>query len=323
MKKSTKILLIVALSLVLLGCVVFLIYMSANHWNLDRSNSVQMVTTKVEIPEDFRSITVRSETEIITFLPSENGKCEVVFNEWEEGRHTAEVHSGTLTVGLVGEVKWLDVILPDPFDAATITVYLPKREYDSLLIEESTGSITIPEDFRFGSMELRLSTGTVRCGASAEGLLRIKSATGAVLLEELSAGELDLSTSTGSVGLSSVACKGSVSLSVTTGKAELTNVTCKNLRSDGSTGKLVLNSVVAAEELSVTRSTGSVELNGCDAGSISIETDTGSVTGSLLTDKIFYAQSDTGKVDVPRTVTGGICEIRTDTGNIRIEISPN
>ena len=51
-----------------------------------------------------------------------------------------------------------------------------------------------------------------------------------------------------------------------------------------------------------------------------MKTDTGDVTGSLLSDKIFLAESDVGSVDVPKTTTGGVCEIRTDTGKIAITI---
>ena len=51
-----------------------------------------------------------------------------------------------------------------------------------------------------------------------------------------------------------------------------------------------------------------------------VETDTGDVTGSLLSDKVFITKSDTGSIDVPKTVTGGKCEITTDTGDIKIEI---
>lgn len=44
------------------------------------------------------------------------------------------------------------------------------------------------------------------------------------------------------------------------------------------------------------------------------------MTGSLLSDKIFFAQSDVGSVDVPKTTTGGICEITTATGAIEMTI---
>ena len=63
-----------------------------------------------------------------------------------------------------------------------------------------------------------------------------------------------------------------------------------------------------------------MEFNHCDAETICVNTDTGSVTGTLLTDKVFIIETDTGSVNVPKSITGGRCEITTDTGNIRITI---
>ena len=76
-----------------------------------------------------------------------------------------------------------------------------------------------------------------------------------------------------------------------------------------------------AEKFSVTRTTGYVKLDGCDASEIVIKTDTGDVTGTLLTEKVFIAHTDTGRVKVPNTTSGGRCEITTDTGNIKITIA--
>ena len=61
-------------------------------------------------------------------------------------------------------------------------------------------------------------------------------------------------------------------------------------------------------------------LDVCVLAEIYIETDTGSVSGTLLSDKVFLAETDTGRVSVPKTTHGGRCEITTDTGNIRIEV---
>ena len=44
------------------------------------------------------------------------------------------------------------------------------------------------------------------------------------------------------------------------------------------------------------------------------------LTGTLRTEKVFITASDTGKVNVPKTITGGRCEITTATGNIEIEV---
>ena len=94
---------------------------------------------------------------------------------------------------------------------------------------------------------------------------------------------------------------------------------CKNLISGGSTGDIILSGVVAAEKNSITRSTGDIKLDWCDAGEIYIKTDTGDVSGRLLSDKVFFAKTDTGKIKVPKSTSGEVCEIETDTGNIIFE----
>ena len=59
-----------------------------------------------------------------------------------------------------------------------------------------------------------------------------------------------------------------------------------------------------------------------DADSIKVKVSTGNVTGTLTSDKIFNYSTGTGKVELPSSTSGGLCEITTSTGDIRIEISP-
>ncbi len=73
--------------------------------------------------------------------------------------------------------------------------------------------------------------------------------------------------------------------------------------------------------MSIQRNTGSVKFNKSDAGEIKVVTTTGDVKGTLLTDKVFIVNTNTGKKEVPNTITGGRCEITTDTGDIKISIS--
>ena len=82
-----------------------------------------------------------------------------------------------------------------------------------------------------------------------------------------------------------------------------------------------MKNVIASEKFSIQRDTGDVTFEGCDAREIFVKTDTGKITGTLLSEKDFSAcRSDTGNVRVPATVSGGKCELITDTGNIKIEI---
>ena len=120
--------------------------------------------------------------------------------------------------------------------------------------------------------------------------------------------------------VSETSVEGDISVEVSTGKTKLTNVTCKDLFSDGDTGDIDMVNLIAEGTLSVERSTGNVKFDGCDASEIFVETDTGDVKGSLLSEKLFITETDTGRVEVPHSVEGGRCEISTDTGDIKISI---
>ena len=75
--------------------------------------------------------------------------------------------------------------------------------------------------------------------------------------------------------------------------------------------------ILANDKIDIRRSTGSVKLVDSDANSLYIKTSTGSVNLTLLSEKVFYATSSTGSVSVPKSTTGGLCEIHTSTGSIK------
>ncbi len=317
MSKRTKIWLIAAASLVTIGAIIFAAAMTAYHWDFSRLSTDHFETNTYEINEEFSDIKLNTETADILFAVSDDNTGRVVCYEAEKMKHSVSVQDGTLTVSVVDDREWYERI-GISFHSPKVTVYLPKTEYVSLVIKESTGDITLPKDFTFGSMDLSLSTGHVDSLASSLGLVRIETSTGDIHLQNLSAGELDLIVSTGHVDVQSVSCEGNVGVCVSTGDTRLTDISCNSINSDGSTGNITLKNVVTKEMISIERSTGDVRLEGCDAGELDIHTDTGSVTGSLLSSKVFIVHSDTGKIDVPETTSGGKCKITTDTGDIQI-----
>lgn len=319
MSKRTKIWLITASALVALGLIVFTVAMTVNHWNFKNFGNVKYETETFEIEEEFHSISMDTETADILFLRSEDGKCRVVCFEPEDATNSVAVQDGTLKITETYEKGWRGLI---GFSTQTpkITVYLPSAEYRTLRIAEHTGNIEIPKDFCFNDMDLSASTGNVKNAASVTGLIKIATSTGNIRLENLSAGALELSASTGTIIAEAVTCEGDTTIHVSTGNVKLTGVTCKSLLSGGSTGNMGMTNVLVAEALRIERSTGNVSFDGCDAGEISVKTSTGSVKGSLRSEKIFLTKSNTGEIRVPATATGGRCEITTTTGSIEIEI---
>ena len=299
MTNSAKIWIIIAILLLVTGIIIFTAVMVDCKWDFLKLNTSKYETNTYELSGEFSNVYLNTDTAKINFLPSEDEKTKVVCFEEQNAKHSVAIIEDTLTINVVNNKAWYEYIGLN-LNSPKITVYLPLSNYRNLFIKESTGDIQIPDDFTFEEVELLLSTGDVKSRASAKNI-KIKTDTGDIELENLSAENIDLS--------------------VSTGETSLENVRCKNLTSSGSTGDIELENVIAEEKINITRSTGDIELENCDAGSFDISADTGDVTGSLLSEKIFIASADTGKVRVPNTHSGGECKIHTNTGDIRINLA--
>lgn len=317
MKNTTKIWLAAAGVLVLAGCILFVGVMSMFQWDFAKLSTAKYETYTYEIGETFRDIRVTTDAAHIKFALSSNNKCTVECCEEDKAKHSVAVEGDALVIKINDQKKWYDYIGLF-FASPSITVYLPQTAYGTLSIDGKTGNVEIPKDFTFESADISLMTGSTDFGASASGPVRMKASTGNINVEGISAGSLDLSVTTGAVTVSGVTCRDDMRVGVSTGRVSLADISCGSVMSGGTTGSISLRNVIAANRLSVVRSTGNVNFDGCDAAEIYVQTDTGDVTGSLLTDKVFTTQTSTGRIDVPKTTTGGICEIRTITGDIQI-----
>lgn len=300
MSNTSKKWLAAAIALVFIGLALFLVAITANGWDLTAFGTREYETNTYTVTADFTDISIKTDTANVTFLPSEDEKCKVVAFEDVKQKHTVTVDGDALTVSITDTRAWYEYI-GFSFTSPQITVYLPRTTYGALLLKTATGDLDIPMDFNFESVDVTTNTGSVR-------------------LDGVSAESVDISTSTGDIDLSSVSVAGDIKTRVSTGDMRLTDVTCKRLTSNGSTGDLYLKNVIAAEDFSIERDTGDVAFDRADAKEIRVKTRTGDVEGALLTKKLFFIHTDTGDVSVPRSESGGRCEISTDTGDIRIRI---
>lgn len=281
MSKSKKWWLTAATSLIVMGLTIFVIVMSLNNWDFKKLSTVEYQSCIYNISEEFIDVYVKTNTADVNFEISENGECEVAVYEQENMRHNVEVKDGVLTINVVDNRKWYEHI-GIAMGSPKITIYLPEKDYVSVMqVKTSTGDISIKD----------MSVELIECIAS-----------------------------TGEINISNVTCDESIKTQVSTGDIKITDTTCNKFNSDGSTGDISMKNLVVAEIISIERDTGDVKFNGCDAGEIYVETDTGDITGTLLTDKVFYAETDMGKVDLPKISTGGRCDLETDTGDIKISI---
>ncbi len=290
-------------------------------FDFGKLSTVRYTVKTYEVAETFRNIRIDADTGKIALVPSRDGTCSVVCHEEENAPHRVEVQGDTLTIERKDQHTWKFMNIGLITESPEITVYLSDNEYKALAIEAGTGDVNIPGAFRFGRISVTLDTGDAHCLASAEGDISIQTDTGEITVSDLSAAGMWLASDTGRIDVSNVSVKGDIELKENTGKVTMENVTCRNLSSNGDTGRLVMTNTVASGVFNLERSTGDIKLNGCDAETICIKTDTGDVSGRLLSDKVFLTETDTGKVDVPKSITGGRCEITTDSGDITVEVS--
>jgi hypothetical protein len=328
MKKIVIIgLLILVVGIVVAGVSFAVMGFSFGGFNVEK---YEAVTT--EIGTDYTKIDIQAKIEDIRILrvDAKAPTLRVVCSENSRLKHTVTVENDTLTIRTVENRKWYDHIGIFAAGKPEITLYIPDRPYD-LQVQTETGDVEVCGRSPYGEVSIRTGTGDVRGWAEVSGSVTVQTSTGDILWmredtedpRPLSmAGDLFFTTSTGEIRASSITCQGTAEIRVSTGDAWLGSFGCAALESTGSTGDITLTDTVVRGSLSIRRSTGDVRFERCDAGELHIPTSTGSVTGTLLTEKVFFPKTETGKVSVPKSTTGGECEITTSTGNIQIGFSP-
>ena len=319
MKTRTFVAIIVAASLILAGCLIFAVVMTMLNWNFKGLLTTKYVTNEQAVSEKFEDIKIVGTTEDVNFLPSEDESVKVVFYEEEKTQHSASVTDNTLIIDHKSQKRWYDHIGIGS-ENQKITVYLPEATWGALDVTLSTGDLSLSPALSFEDIKIKASTGDVECNSSATQNIKIKVTKGDITVGGISSSSLELSVRTGKITVTDANIDGDLSLKVDTGKSSLDGITCKNLISEGDTGDIKMDNVIATGSFSIKRSTGDVKINACDASEIFIETSTGDVFGSLLTEKVFITKTSTGKISVPSSITGGRCEITTDTGDINITV---
>ena len=340
MRRSVKIWIIVAASLICAGAIILGGVVTMNgSWNITNLFKTQYEVNEYSITDEFHDIVIKTSTADIEVVSSQSQDSSVICHERENLRYEVTVTDGVLEIKLIDSRKWYEHISFFSVDTASVKLVLPVGEYGDLTVKNSTGDVSTVKEHSFekidisvstgdiknyasskGDIEIKTTTGDVKNYASSEGKIKIKTETGDITADGVSAESVELSVDTGRIKANGLTCQKELRVTVDTGKCELVRVSCGELTSKGNTGDISMTSLISEGRIDIERDTGDVRFEYCDAVSVEISTETGDVKGSFLTDKVVYADTDTGRIDIPRCKSGGICEITTDTGDIKISI---
>lgn len=315
MKKSKKAWIAVAVILIATGIVIYVGTLLTVNFDFTRLNTVSFKTNTYNVEEPFTNISVMAAEGDVKLLPSDDGKCRVVCTEGEKIYHSVAVDNNTLTVERFDSRKWYECI-GVYWGKMEITVYLPQYEYETLYIKSVSGNITIPEAFTLGKAEIKNTSGEVSFKSYVKNDLSVNTVSGDLHLSGVNSKNVDVQSTSGEIDLQEITSAEKISVKTVSGSINLSSINAKTYACKSTSGDIVFSNVIAAEGITVKSVSGNIELLSCDGDTLSIKTTSGDVSGSLLTQKIFITETESGDVDVPNTLSGGKCEIKTVSGNI-------
>ncbi len=314
-----KIALMIAGILLAVGLILGMVGLASNGFDFKEMNTMNTVENTYTITQPFSHVAIDSSVGAVELRPAADGICRLVCEETEKFYFVSGVEGDTLCVQLVNDMKWYEFMSFRATDVSAI-LYLPEATYASLHIKNKTGSTTVAGGFTFDSAKAVSTTGSLRFSCNVQKDLDLEANTGSLTVENvIVGGNFTLNSNTGSVTLDTLTVDGALALDTTSGSVRMNAVTCKTLDVEYSTSGVTLTDVVASETMEIEGNTGALRFTRIDAPRIEIETSTGSVHGTLRGEKIVYAHSSTGSIDIPRGTQGGVCEIETSTGGIKVE----
>lgn len=337
---KTGIFCIIAAGITVLGLLIALVPLILVRFDFHQFSTQVNQTNTHEFTEPIENIDIDIRTSDIRLEKSEDQACRVTCEESDLVSHEVTLQDGTLSVKRKDNRRWYHHIGINN-DNYSVTLYLPTSAYQLLTVNGSTGKVTVPKDFTFKSISVKLSTGKIDCSASASEHIRLEVSTGRITAKDLSANCLECIATTGNIKLQNLSISGDVTLECDTGEIHATNLQAASLKAksttgdqtyesvtlsgainlEASTGDVSLTQAMARGDCIIKTSTGDVRFDRADATALSVKTTTGSVKGTLLSPKIFYTHTSTGSIDVPKSTEGGMCEITTNTGSIHISIA--
>ena len=202
--------------------------------------------------------------------------------------------------------------------ASTGSVRINNATATKLNVKASTGSVIVKNTEVTGDVKAEASTGSLNIENLKCANLNAKTSTGSFNGTEIEAtGDAYIEGSTGSSKVRTIKCQ-NLTVKHSIGGATLEDVQCVDLNVRASTGGVKLTNAIATNKMDIKTTTGDVIFKDSDAASLKIETDTGDVRGNFLSPKIVYFDSDTGRGTYPKETSGGLCDIKTDTGNANL-----
>lgn len=290
---------LMAIGLILAGMLLAAIVLPAFGVSFGWLRSMTLQSRIREIGESFDRVSIDSGACDVFLYKSDSSSCELYTQEGGHVDCSVEVADGTLSVSWSDGRRWYERLTSGKNEYLAVSIYLPKRVYESLDIRTDSGTVYGPDRVGFESMRITTDSGDVSLWDGEWGDMELTSDSGYISVQNSEAKKVAVTGGSGGVSI---------------GGMEL-----EELAVTSDSGDVSVDAVEAAGAIQVTSGSGDIWLWESDGASVSLESDSGDIDASLLTSKALDAHTRSGdsRLDASNPA-GGPCTVRSDSGDIRI-----
>lgn len=323
MRPSKKKALRFALICVTAGLLISFIALASLNFSFFEMGTMEHAANTYTVTDSFTNIKVWGAECDVRLIPSEDGTCTVLCSETDRVTHNVSVKNGTLTIERTDDRKWYEHIgfTWSYWGPMEVVISLPERAYGDLDVRTASGKVEIPGDFSFGSAKVDGTSGDVRFTAAVDGELRLKTVSGDIQASGMRPETLTITSTSGDITLDTIAVGAAFACKTVSGSQTVTDLTCRSAALNTTSGDVTVSDLIASEDIRMEAVSGTLSLTRCDADTLWLKTTSGDVNGTLRTEKTFVTHTTSGSVRVPGSTSGGSCEVKTVSGDIRFDIA--
>lgn len=322
MKKGTKIALIVAGILLVVGLVICAAVLATTDWDsLSWNTEAYEIKTEI-IDQPFSDIRILAAEADIHLMLATDGVCRVEHPESEHTGYDIIVQNGLLAIEYRNTRKWYQFL---SFDFSSfnreVRVYLPQSQYDAAMLHTASGDIAVDYGVDYKTAKCTTASGDIAWHAKVTDNCSLTSTSGDILLHDTKvSGDVNLITTSGKCTATAIQC-GSFSAKCTSGDMVLANITAGNLTAICTSGEITLANSLG-QTMVLENTSGDIEFTNCDGNDITLTTVSGDIEGTLFSGKIFECDTVSGDIEVPPiSSASGVCKVKTVSGDVEIDIA--
>lgn len=314
-KKSTKIWLIAALVLILLGTVIGTVCLKTvgYDWSAFRLNdSFTQETQQIHQSIQDLDVFIQSGSLYIKLTADENPSVTSKLNGSSKVSVDIEDQKLIVRSESAEEMEWYERIWYTQDE--TITINLTRKEYREITVYSQSADVFVQDQLQCFDANIETNSGDVVCDLNVQQTLNCKSGSGDA---EITGTFNNLSVVSGSGTIDCNNCKaGAISLLTASGECTVRRSDCQQTVIISDSGDIFLMNTALADTLRVSTHSGDVMLTYCTANAIKIGTTSGDVLGVTDLDWKYTVHTGSGYVLVPTSAGEHACIVRTTSGDV-------